>query len=207
MRIYLQGLTMGLAYVAPIGLQNLFVINSALTQKRSRVYLTALIVIFWDISLGVACFLGAGALIMRAGSRNLADLRGLGRHMPWTVACMAVGLVSIMGLPPFGAFYSKFLMIQAAVDAGQIWLAALILAASLVGAVYYTRILKTLIFEKRPDHLPQVEEAPFSMRLSLLVLAAVSLLLGLFPQAVMPLVLPVASLCYPPWTFPRSSRP
>ena len=143
-------------------------------------------------------FLGAGALIMRAGSRNLADLRGLGRHMPWTVACMAVGLVSIMGLPPFGAFYSKFLMIQAAVDAGQIWLAALILAASLVGAVYYTRILKTLIFEKRPDHLPQVEEAPFSMRLSLLVLAAVSLLLGLFPQAVMPLVLPVASLCYPP---------
>lgn len=63
MNIYLQGLTMGLAYVAPIGLQNLFVINSALTQKRSRVYLTALIVIFWDISLGVSCFLGAGALM------------------------------------------------------------------------------------------------------------------------------------------------
>ena len=54
---------MGLAYVAPIGLQNLFVINSALTQKRSRVYITALIVIFWDISLGVSCFLGAGALM------------------------------------------------------------------------------------------------------------------------------------------------
>ena len=63
MNIYLQGLTMGLAYVAPIGLQNLFVINSALTQKRSRVYITALIVIFWDFSLGVACFLGAGALM------------------------------------------------------------------------------------------------------------------------------------------------
>ena len=63
MNIYLQGLTMGLAYVAPIGLQNLFVINSALPQKRSRVYLTALIVIFWDISLGLSCFLGAGALM------------------------------------------------------------------------------------------------------------------------------------------------
>ena len=63
MNIYLQGLTMGLAYVAPIGLQKLFVINSALTQKRGRVYLTALIVIFWDISLGLSCFLGAGALI------------------------------------------------------------------------------------------------------------------------------------------------
>ena len=63
MNIYLQGLTMGLAYVAPIGLQNLFVINSALTQRRSRVYLTALIVILWDVSLGVSCFLGAGALM------------------------------------------------------------------------------------------------------------------------------------------------
>ena len=68
MNIYLQGLTMGLAYVAPIGLQNLFVINSALTQKRSRVYITALIVIFWDISLGVACFLGAGAPVNVIGA-------------------------------------------------------------------------------------------------------------------------------------------
>ena len=63
MNIYLQGLTMGLAYVAPIGLQNLFVINTALTQKRSRVYLTALIIIFFDITLGLACFLGVGALM------------------------------------------------------------------------------------------------------------------------------------------------
>ena len=63
MNIYLQGLTMGLAYVAPIGLQNMFVINTALTQKRSRVYLTALIVIFFDITLGLACFLGVGALM------------------------------------------------------------------------------------------------------------------------------------------------
>lgn len=63
MNIYLQGLTMGLAYVAPIGLQNLFVINTALTQKRKRVYLTALIVIFFDVTLGLACFLGVGALM------------------------------------------------------------------------------------------------------------------------------------------------
>ena len=43
MEIYLQGLTMGLAYVAPIGLQNLFVINTAITQPKRRAYLTALI--------------------------------------------------------------------------------------------------------------------------------------------------------------------
>ncbi|MCI7145260.1 MAG: LysE family transporter [Clostridiales bacterium] len=63
MEIYIQGLTMGLAYVAPIGLQNLFVINTALTQPRSRSYITALIVIFFDITLGLACFFGVGAIM------------------------------------------------------------------------------------------------------------------------------------------------
>ena len=61
--IYLQGLSLGLAYVAPIGMQNLFVINSAMSQKLGRAIATALIVIFWDVSLGLACFLGVGALM------------------------------------------------------------------------------------------------------------------------------------------------
>lgn len=61
--IYLQGLSLGLAYVAPIGMQNLFVINSAMTQKLGRAIATALIVVFWDISLGLACFIGVGALM------------------------------------------------------------------------------------------------------------------------------------------------
>ena len=65
MNILLQGLTMGLAYVAPIGMQNLFVINSALTNKRKRALLTALIVIFFDITLSLACFFGIGTIMQR----------------------------------------------------------------------------------------------------------------------------------------------
>lgn len=65
MGVYLQGLTMGLAYVAPIGLQNLFVINSALTHRRRRALLTALIVIFFDVTLALACFFGVGAIMQR----------------------------------------------------------------------------------------------------------------------------------------------
>ena len=63
MPLFLQGFTIGLAYVAPIGLQNLFVINTALTQKKSRVYLTALIVTFFDVTLALACFFGIGAIM------------------------------------------------------------------------------------------------------------------------------------------------
>ena len=63
MEYFLQGLTMGLAYVAPIGVQNLFVINSALTQNRLRALLTALIVIFFDITLALSCFFGIGVIM------------------------------------------------------------------------------------------------------------------------------------------------
>lgn len=143
-------------------------------------------------------FLGAGALILRAGSRKLTDLRGLGAQMPITVACMGVGLISVMGLPPFGAFYSKYLMIQAAVSSGHVWLAVLILAGSLVGLIYYTRILKTLVFEERPAHLPTVTEAPRSIQIALITLAGTSLLLGLAPQLPAQLVAPVASLIFAP---------
>ena len=138
-------------------------------------------------------FLGAGALILRAGSRKLNDLKGLGKAMPWTVGCMVVGLISIMGLPPFAGFVGKYLMIQAAVDAGYPFLAVLILAGSLVGAIYYTRILRTLVFEERPANLPHVKEAPWSIRLALLLLAGASLLLGLAPQLSLALITPVAT--------------
>lgn len=65
MGYFFQGLTMGLAYVAPIGLQNLFVINSALTHTRRRALLTAWIVIFFDVTLAFACFFGIGAVMER----------------------------------------------------------------------------------------------------------------------------------------------
>ena len=63
MLYYIQGLTMGLAYVAPIGMQNLFVINTALRQSKRRVLFTALSVIFFDITLTLICFFGIGGLM------------------------------------------------------------------------------------------------------------------------------------------------
>ena len=63
MEIFLQGLTMGLAYLAPIGAQNLFVINTALTAPLGIALVTAGIVAFFDISLALACFWGIGLVI------------------------------------------------------------------------------------------------------------------------------------------------
>ena len=74
METYFQGFLMGLAYVAPVGVQNLFVINSAITQKRSKALLIALIVIFFDISLAFSCFFGIGLLIDKLEWLKLAIL-------------------------------------------------------------------------------------------------------------------------------------
>ena len=59
----IQGLLLGFAYVAPIGVQNLFVINTAVTQPKKRTYATAFIVMFFDITLAIACFFGVGAIM------------------------------------------------------------------------------------------------------------------------------------------------
>lgn len=59
----IQGFMLGLAYVAPIGMQNLYVINTAISKKRLRAYQVAFITSFFDISLALACFYGMGLLM------------------------------------------------------------------------------------------------------------------------------------------------
>ena len=59
---FLQGLLLGLAYVVPIGIQNLY-INSALRENYFNSLKTAFIVVFFDVSLALACFFGVGVLI------------------------------------------------------------------------------------------------------------------------------------------------
>mgnify|MGYP006301105625 CR=1 FL=1 len=65
-----QGLLLGLAYVAPIGMQNLYVINTALSGNKKRTYQVALFTIFFDILLALACFFGIGILL-----KNIPSLK------------------------------------------------------------------------------------------------------------------------------------
>ena len=65
MDFILQGLALGLAYVAPIGMQNIYVINTAVSKRKSRAYQVALITIFFDITLALACFWGVGSLLVK----------------------------------------------------------------------------------------------------------------------------------------------
>ena len=63
MKYFLQGLMLGFSYVAPIGMQNLYVINGALSGDKRTAYKIAFVTIFFDISLALACFFGIGLLL------------------------------------------------------------------------------------------------------------------------------------------------
>ncbi|WP_373844359.1 LysE/ArgO family amino acid transporter [Clostridium sp.] len=63
MKYLIQGFILGVSYVAPIGMQNLYVINAAVAMSRRRAYETAFITIFFDITLSIASFFGIGLLI------------------------------------------------------------------------------------------------------------------------------------------------
>ncbi|NME82880.1 LysE family transporter [Clostridium sp. SM-530-WT-3G] len=56
----IKGFIIGLAYLAPIGMQNLYVINSAISQKKSQMYFVVILTTFFDISLSLASFFGIG---------------------------------------------------------------------------------------------------------------------------------------------------
>ncbi|MDR3440683.1 proton-conducting transporter membrane subunit [Telmatospirillum sp.] len=137
-------------------------------------------------------FLAAGSFIFRLGRKSIDDFKGVGRAMPLTGLFFAIGALGVMGLPPFSGFFSKFLMIYACVEAGQWPLAAIILTGSVIGAVYYARVLRILFFE-RYEGAP-VAEAPFSMLLATGLLAVVVVLGGLLPGYGVDLVRPVADL-------------
>jgi multicomponent Na+:H+ antiporter subunit D len=118
-------------------------------------------------------FLAAGAFIHRAGSRTLD---GIGRSMPLSTAAFAVGAVAVIGIPPTAGFTGKWLITLGALEAGRPAFAVVILLSSLVLALCYARFLVGLAF--RPAR-GEIREAPLPMLLPIVLLAVLSVALGL----------------------------
>ena len=87
---------------------------------------------------------------------QISDLRGLNQRSPWMAFVMLILMFSLAGLPPTVGFYAKLSVLQSTVASGQVWLAVLAVMASLVGAFYYLRIVKTMYFDA-PADMPAFE--------------------------------------------------
>ncbi|HEX3011730.1 MAG TPA: proton-conducting transporter membrane subunit, partial [Syntrophomonadaceae bacterium] len=135
-------------------------------------------------------FLAVGLLVHRLKSRDISAFKGIGKVMPFTAGCLSIGVLAIMGLPPFNGFISKFLMLDAAVSAGYWYFAAMILLGSIIGAFYYIRLIKTIFFEKYEG--PAVKEGSLTMLIPIGVLAGLVIFNGLFPQFALKLVVSAA---------------
>ncbi len=78
---------------------------------------------------------------------NIADIAGLSRAQPMLALCLAVMMLALAGIPPLFGFWGKFVVFQAAVQADMILLAAVGIAASVIGAFYYLKIVKIMYFD------------------------------------------------------------
>jgi NADH-quinone oxidoreductase subunit N len=126
-------------------------------------------------------------LLSRAGfeADEISDFRGLNQRNPWFALIMLILMFSMAGVPPTVGFYAKLAVLQAVVGVDLVWLAAVAVFFSVIGAFYYIRLVKVMYFDDAEDEQPLASH--FDLRFGLTANGLAVLLLGLFPGGLMTL--------------------
>ena len=114
-------------------------------------------------------------------AENLDDFKGLNQRNNWYAAVMAMVMFSMAGVPVFVGFFAKWLVIQAALNAGLVWLAIVAVVFAVVGAFYYLRVVKLMYFDE-----PKTEQAivaPVDFRAALSLNGILMIGLGIFSSS------------------------
>ena len=121
-------------------------------------------------------FLCAGIVEHNAHTKDIRKLGGLIKTMPLTALSFLLCAFSLMGIPPFGGFFSKFMVISGAVSAENPWVAAVFILGALMTILYLMRVFY-MVFMGTPKI--EAREGSTSMVGSVVGLAALSLIAGL----------------------------
>ena len=119
----------------------------------------------------ITLFMCAGAIYVAAHKTKVSELDGMGRRMPITFICFTIAALSIIGLPPFGGAWSKWYLLIAAADAGQIAMIVVLMLSSLLNVAYLLSIPGRAFFAPPKGHAAhslgaaasppaKIEEAP-----------------------------------------------
>jgi multicomponent Na+:H+ antiporter subunit D len=129
-----------------------------------------------------ALFLAVIALGMRLRSLDLRDLDGIGRRMPWTMACFVIAALSLIGVPGTAGFISKWYLLSAAFDEGRIGLllAGVIILSSLMCVVYLWRVIEPACMRSPSGEAANATEAPRDVLAVLGLAVALNLYFGIF---------------------------
>jgi len=118
-------------------------------------------------------FFCVGAIAYATGTRSISALRGLGRSMPLTATAFFVGLLSVTGVPPFGCFWSKFMILAGAMQlhgaAGPVIL-TLILCETLISFGWLLYVAQKVFLGVAPEPAPARGDPPWPMRATLIAL-------------------------------------
>jgi multicomponent Na+:H+ antiporter subunit D len=144
-----------------------------------------------------ALFLIAGGVMYKMGMRNIYLFRGLRRKMPYTMAAFTIAALSMVGVPPTGGFFSKLYLILGAIEAQQWVFIAVILASSLITAVYFFKVIEMAFFKPAEetgagdlkDEQTVIDEMPLSMLIPILLIALGIILAGIFNGEIISFVL------------------
>lgn len=148
-------------------------------------------------------FLGAGAILHGTHERDLEQMGGLLRRMPWTGAFFLIGCLSISALPPFNGFVSEWLIFQSALQAWQldsgvlrsiipIASAVLALTGALVAATFVKVYGIAFLGQARSRHVRHARQGAVGMRVGMGLLAGLCVLFGVLPTQIIALIEPVS---------------
>jgi hydrogenase-4 component B len=150
-------------------------------------------------------FLGSGALIHGAGSREMNRMGGMARRMPVTAALFLMGCAAICALPPFNGFAGEFIvysgLLEEARSAAFPWLALFAPVLALAGGVAALAFVKlygtVFLGNPRSGEAASCHEAPAAMTAPMALLAALCLLFGLLPALPVRLAEAVTAEAFP----------
>jgi multicomponent Na+:H+ antiporter subunit D len=140
----------------------------------------------------ITLFFCAGSIYVSSHRTEVSQLSGIGRRMPWTMAAFAVATLSMIGVPPSGGFVTKWYLVLGSMERGSLVVLTMLLLSSLLNAAYFLPVVTTAFFGRvnggRGDD--DIREIPLVV-VPLVATAAASLLVGIFPDAVVSVALAV----------------
>jgi multicomponent Na+:H+ antiporter subunit D len=132
----------------------------------------------------ITLFFCAGAIYVVTHKKNISEMSGLGRAMPFTFGAFAIASLSMIGAPPVGGFVSKWYLLLGALDARSMLILGVLIASTLLNAAYFAPVVYQAFFGKQSeaDAHHNFTEAHPAMVVPLCVTAAISVIIGFYPD-------------------------
>lgn len=159
-----------------------------LSLLQSGAMTGALLHVVFHAIIKSCLFLSTGAIIYKTHKTNVAELRGIGKEMPVTIWCYTFASAALIGIPPASGFISKWYLATGALDSGievYSWLGPVVLLTSaLLTAGYLLPITVSGFLPGAEFDYSELKkkEPNLIMLLPLMILAALAVVLGIFPN-------------------------